>query len=170
MRTVAIKSEEEQASALVFRTRDLLVRQRTQTINAIRGHMAEFGSVAPRGPSWVVRLNGLINDEIDTSLPEPARKMFRVMLPMLEELNHQIAALDKENARRAREDEVAHRLMTLPGIGPITATAFVALAPEAETFRRGQDFAAWLGLTPRQKSTGGKTRLGRTSRMGERTL
>lgn len=170
MRFVAIKSEEQQASALVFRTRDLLVRQRTQTTNAIRGHMAEYGWVAPRGPSWVTALGDLIDDEIGSSLPNAARDMFRVMLGMLEELDRQIAVLDKEIARRAREDEVARRLMTIPGIGPIAATAIAALAPPAETFRRGRDFAAWLGLTPRQKSTGGKTRLGRTSKMGERTL
>lgn len=170
MRFVAVKSEEQQASALVFRTRDLLVRQRTQTINAIRGHMAEYGWVAPKRPSWVAKLGNLLEDEIGSSLPRAARDMFRVMLAMLEELNRQVAALDMEIARRAREDEVARRLMTIPGIGPITATAIVALAPAAETFRRGRDFAAWLGLTPRQKSTGGKTRLGRTSKMGERTL
>ncbi len=170
MRFVAIKSEEQQASALVFRTRDLLVRQRTQTINAIRGHMAEYGWVAPKGPSWVTMLGDLIDDEIGQSLPQAARDMFRVMLAMLEEMDRQIAVLDKEIARRAREDEVARRLMTIPGIGPIGATAIAALAPAAETFRRGRDFAAWLGLTPRQKSTGGKTRLGRTSKMGERTL
>jgi len=89
---------------------------------------------------------------------------------MLEELNRQVAGLDKEIAQRAREDEVARRLMTIPGIGPIAATAIAALAPAPETFRRGRGFAAWLGLTPKQKSTGGKTRLGRTSKMGERTL
>jgi transposase len=170
MRFVAVKSEEQQALALVFRTRDLLVRQRTQTINAIRGHMAEYGWVAPRGPSWVTMLGDLMEDEIGASLPQAARDMFRVMLAMLEELNRQVGALDKEIARRAREDEVARRLMTIPGIGPIAATAIAALAPAAETFRRGRDFAAWLGLTPKQKSTGGKTRLGRTSKMGERTL
>jgi transposase len=170
MRFVAVKSEEQQASALVFRTRDLLVRQRTQTINAIRGHMAEYGWVAPRGPSWVTKLGDLMEGEVGASLPPAAQAMFRVMLAMLEELNRQVAALDKEIARRAREDEAARRLMTIPGIGPITATAIVALAPPPETFRRGRDFAAWLGLTPRQKSTGGKTRLGRTSKMGERTL
>jgi transposase len=164
MRFVAVKSEEQQASALVFRTRDLLVRQRTQTINSIRGHMAEYGWVAPKGPSWVAKLGNLLEDEIGSSLPRAARDMFRVMLAMLEELNRQVAALDMEIARRAREDEVARRLMTIPGIGPITATAIAALAPAAETFRRGRDFAAWLGLTPRQKSTGGKTRLGRTPR------
>jgi transposase len=170
MRFVAVKSEEQQAAALVFRTRDLLVRQRTQTINAIRGHMAEYGWVAPRGPSWVTKLGDLMEGEVGASLPPAAQAMFRVMLAMLEELNRQVAALDKEIARRAREDEAARRLMTIPGIGPITATAIVALAPPPETFRRGRDFAAWLGLTPRQRSTGGKTRLGRTSKMGERTL
>jgi transposase len=135
MRFVAIKSEEQQASALVFRTRDLLVRQRTQTINAVRGHMAEYGWVAPKGPSWVMMLGELIEDEIGRSLPQAARDMFRVMLSMLEELDRQIAVLDKEVARRAREDEVARRLMTIPGIGPIGATAIAALAPAAETFR-----------------------------------
>lgn len=170
MRFVTVKTEEQQASALVFRTRDLLVRQRTQTINAVRGHMAEYGWVAPAGRSWVTMLGDLMEDEIGSSLPNAARDMFRVMLDMLEELNRQIAALDKEIARRASEDQVASRLMTIPGIGPIAATAIVALAPAAATFKRGRDFAAWLGLTPRQNSTGGKTRLGRTSKMGERTL
>lgn len=170
MRFVAIKSEEQQASALVFRTRDLLVRQRTQMINAIRGHMTEYGWVAPKGPSWVTMLRDLMDEEIGASLPQAAREMFRVMIGMLDELDQRIAELDKEIARRAREDEVARRLMTIPGIGPIVATAIAALAPAAETFRRGRDFAAWLGLTPLQKSTGGKTKLGRTSKMGERTL
>lgn len=170
MRFVAVKSEEQQASALVFRTRDLLVRQRTQTINAIRGHMAEYGWVAPKGPSWVTKLGDLMEEEVGSSLPCAARDMFRVMLAMLDELNRQVVALDKEIARRARGDDIVRRLMTIPGIGAITATAIAALAPAAETFRRGRDFAAWLGLTPRQRSTGGKTRLGRTSKMGERTL
>ncbi len=170
MRFVAIKSEEQQASGLVFRTRDLLVRQRTQTINAIRGHMAEYGWVAPRGPAWVSMLGEQLDEEVGASLPVAARDMFRVMLDLLDQLDVQVAALDKEIARRAREDEVARRLMTIPGIGPIAATAIAALAPAMEGFKRGRDFAAWLGLTPRQKSTGGKTRLGRTSKMGERTL
>ncbi|RVU01150.1 IS110 family transposase, partial [Novosphingobium umbonatum] len=137
MRFVMVKSEEEQASALVFRTRDLLVRQRTQTINAIPGHMAEYGWVAPKGPSWVAQLSELIDDAVTASLPPAAREMFRVMLGILEEFDHRIAELDKEIARRAREDEVARRLMTIPGIGPIAATAIAALAPAAATFKRG---------------------------------
>lgn len=170
MRYVAVKSEEQQASALVFRTRDLLVRQRTQLINAIRGHLTEYGWVAPKGRSYVALLGDLLEEELGSSLPQAARAMFRVMLGMLEELDGRIAELDREIARRAREDEVARRLMTIPGIGPITATAIAALAPPAESFRRGRDFAAWLGLTPRQMSTGGKQKLGAISKMGERTL
>lgn len=170
MRFVAIKSEEQQASGLVFRTRDLLVRQRTQLINAIRGHLTEYGWVAPKGPSHVAMLADLLDEEIGSSLPEAARTMFRMMADLLQELDTKIAELDKEIARRAREDAVARRLMTIPGVGPITATAITALAPPAETFAKGRDFAAWLGLAPLQRSTGGKQKLGSISKMGERTL
>jgi transposase len=165
MRFVAIKSEEQQASALVFRTRDLFVRQRTQLINALRGHMAEYGWVAPQGTSHVATLADLLNDEAGASLPQAAVAMLKVMLCVVGDLDGRIAELDKEIARRAREDAVARRLMTIPGIGPIAA-----LAPPLEGFRRGRDFAAWLGLTPLQKSTGGKQRLGKMSKMGERTI
>ena len=126
--------------------------------------------MAPRGASWIAFLGELIDDELGATLPQAAREMFRIQLGMLEQLDLRVAHLDKEIARRAREDEVARRLMTIPGIGPIAATAIAALAPAAETFRRGRDFAAWLGLTPKQKSTGGKTRLGRISKMGDRTI
>jgi transposase len=171
MRFVAVKSAEQQAAGLVFRTRDLLVRQRTQLINAIRGHLAEHGWVAPKGPSHVAMLAGLLEDEeMASSLPEAARSMIKVMLDLLDQLDGKIADLDKEIARRAREDEVSRRLMTIPGIGPITATAIAALAPPAETFAKGRDFAAWLGLVPLQRSTGGKQKLGAISKMGERTL
>jgi transposase len=170
MRFVAIKSEEQQASALVFRTRDLLVRQRTQAINALRGHMAEYGWVAPQGRAHVETLADLLEEEAGASLPHAAASMLKVMLAMVEEFDRRIAELDKEIARRAREDVVARRLMTIPGIGPIAATAIVALAPPLEGFRRGRDFAAWLGLTPLQKSSGGKQRLGKMSKMGERTI
>ena len=96
--------------------------------------------------------------------------MFRTMLGLLNELNCKIDELDKEIARRAREDAIARRLMTIPGVGPITATAIAALAPPAETFSKGRDFAAWLGLAPRQLSSGGKQKLGSITKMGERTL
>ena len=118
MRFVAVKSEQQQAASLVFRTRDLLVRQRTQIINAIRGHLTEYGWIAPKGPSHVTMLADLLEEEeMANSLPEAARAMFRLMLDLLAGLNGKIAALDKEIARRAREDEVSRRLMTVPGIG-----------------------------------------------------
>ena len=171
MRFVAVKSEEQQAAGLPFRTRDLLVRQRTQLVNALRGHLMEFGWVAPRGLAHATKLAELLKEEaMASSLPTTARKMLRVMIQMLAKIEDRISYLDNEVARRAREDEVVRRLMTIPGIGPITATAIVALAPPAETFRKGRDFAAWLGLTPKQLSSGGKQKLGRISKMGERTI
>ena len=171
MRFVAVKSEEQQANALLFRTRDLLIRQRTQLINAIRDHLTEFGHVAPQGPSHLAALAEIIRSEnASTPLPETARVMFKEMFGVLAGLDDRIAHLDREIACRAREDGISRRLMTIPGIGPITATAIAALAPPAEAFSRGRDFAAWLGLTPRQHSTGGKQKLGKISKMGERTL
>jgi len=170
MRFVAVKSEEQQASALTFRTRDLFVRQRTQAVNALRGHMAEYGWVAPQGRTHIATLAELLEEEAGASVPHAAVAMLKIMLSVVEELDGRIAELDKEIVRRAREDMVARRLMTIPGIGPIAATAIAALAPPLETFRRGRDFAAWLGLTPLQKSTGGKQRLGKMSKMGERTI
>jgi len=168
---VAVKTEEQQAAALVFRTRDLVVKQRTQLGNAIRGHLAEYGWVAPKGVAHLAMLADLLEGgEIGDTLPEAARPMFAIMVEMLTALDERIAVLDKEIGRRAREDEVARRLMTIPGIGPITATAIAAIAPPAETFAKGRDFAAWLGLVPKQASTGGKQKLGAISRMGERTL
>lgn len=171
MRFVAVKSEEQQAAALVFRTRDLAVRQRTQLGNAIRGHLTEYGWVAPKGLSHLAMLADLLADgEMAQTLPEAARPIFAMMVDMMAELDKRIAMLDKEIGRRAREDEIARRLMTIPGIGPITATAIAAIAPPAATFAKGRDFAAWLGLVPKQASTGGKQKLGSISRMGERTL
>jgi transposase len=169
MRFVAVKSAEQQAAAIVFRARDLLVRQRTQTINAIRGHLAEFGMIATQGPFHVAKLTSAIEDH-DTDIPELARPILSLLAEQLRSLDERIAVLDHELARRVKKDAEVKRLMTIPGIGPITATAFVALAPTAQTFKRGRDFAAWLGLTPLQRSTGGKQKLGKTSRMGERTL
>jgi transposase len=169
MRFVPVKSEAAQATALVFRTRDLLVRQRTQTINALRGHLTEFGMVVAQGPGHVAKLAAAVQDPT-SPLPEPIRPILRLLIDMLRSLNERIRLLDAAIARRAKTNEMARRLMTIPGVGPVTATALVALAPPAEIFRCGRDFAAWLGLTPLQRSTGGKPRLGKTSKMGERTL
>ena len=169
MRFVAPKSEQTQAAALVFRARDLLVRQRTQVINALRGHLAEFGIVVAKGPAHVSqRVQAVANP--DEPLPEIARPILQILVDTLHRLDEQIALLDHEVAQRAQAEETARRLMTIPGVGPVTAVALTALAPPAQSFRRGRDFAAWVGLTPLQHSTGGKQKLGATSKMGERTL
>ncbi len=169
MRFVGVKSETKQASAVIFQTRDVLVGQRTQLINAVRGHLAEYGFVAPEGPFHIERLIDQIEDPT-SNVPEAARVCLAVLVRALRHLQEQTAALDAEIAVRAKADDVARRLMTVPGIGPLVATAIEALAPPPETFRSGRDFAAWVGLTPVQRSTGGKERLGQTSRTGERTL
>jgi transposase len=169
MRFVAVKSEETQAAAIVFRARDLLVRQRTQIINALRGHLTEFGVIGAKGRENAMKLMKLV-DNLAASLPTSAQSVLALMVEQLRALDVQVARLDGEITERAKENEVARRLMTIPGVGAVTAVALTALAPDAKTFRRGRDFAAWVGLTPLQRSTGGKERLGRISRMGDRTL
>ncbi len=162
MNFVAVKTAEQQGRGMLFRTRDLLVRQRTQTINALRGHLAEFGVVAAQGPAHVDRLAPALEDP-DSDLPDAVRELGSLLL-------EQIADLEKKIHASARQDADARRLMSVPGIGPITAMAIQAFAPPMEGFRRGRDFAAWLGLVPRQHSTGGKPRLGKISKMGQRDL
>jgi transposase len=169
MRFVVPKSEQAQAAAVVFRARDLLVKQRTQIINALRGLLTEFGIVVAKGPAHIAQLVRAVEDGAEP-IPELARPILQGLIEMLQALDDRIAGLDREIAQRAKEDETARRLMTIPGVGPVTATALAALAPPAETFKRGRDFAAWVGLTPLQHSTGGKQKLGTTSKMGERTL
>jgi len=169
MRFVAVKSEETQGAAMVFRIRELLIRQRTQAINALRGHLAEFGQVVPQGAANAARLIAIVEGP-DNGLPGDAIATLTVLVAALTHLEAEIAKLDAEIARRAKENGMARRLMTVPGIGPLIATAIAVLAPPPETFRKARDFAAWLGLVPRQHSTGGKQRLGATTRMGERSL
>jgi transposase len=169
MRFVSVKDEAQQANAVVFRARDLLVQQQTQCINALRGHLAEYGHVAPQGPAHIDSLIAVVDDPT-SSVPENARVILQVLIRTLEALGTQLKALDGEITRRAKTDPVARRLMTIPGIGPVAATAIAALVPAPEGFRAGRDFAAWLGLTPRQKSTGGKQKLGAISKRGERTI
>jgi transposase len=169
MRFVAPKSERTQAAALVFRARDLLVKQRTQIFNTLRGHLAEFGLVVAKGPAHVSQLVRAVADP-EEPIPQIARPVLQMLSETLHRLEEQIAGLDREFAQRAKENETARRLMTIPGVGPVTAVALAALAPPADTFKRGRDVAAWVGLTPLQHSTGGKQKLGATSKMGERTL
>jgi transposase len=169
MRFVIPKSAEAQAAGVLFRTRDLLVRQRTQLINALRGHLAEFGHIARKGPGHVAKLAELVRDP-QSDLPSEARSVLLVTVETLEALHARIRGLDHRIEARAKASPLARRLMTIPGVGPVLATAMVALAPAPSTFRCGRDFAAWVGLTPRQHSSGGKERLGRTTKMGERSL
>lgn len=169
MRFVPVKSEETQGAAMVFRVRELLIRQRTQAINALRGHLSEFGQVVPQGAANASKLVAIINDP-ESGLPPEATATLQVLIGTLAQLEAQIAELDARIAQCAKENDVARRLMTVPGIGPLIATAIATLAPPPETFRKARDFAAWLGLVPRQHSTGGKQRLGATTKMGERSL
>jgi len=170
MRFVAVKTEDQQARAMIFRTRDLLVRQRTQLINALRGHLAEHGIVAAQGIAQVSRLAAALNEAVDATLPALVRELGQQYLEHIDRLSTEITGLEQRLRRLSKDDETAVRLQTVPGIGPITAAAIEAFAPPMTTFRRGRDFAAWLGLVPRQHSSGGKKRLGRTSKMGQRDI
>ena len=169
MHFVAVKTEVQQAQGMLFRTRDLLVRQRTQTINALRGHLAEYGVVAPQGRARIRQLAGVLEDGA-CGLPEAVVELGWLLLGRIDEADEKIERLDRKIRSSARELEETVRLMTIPGIGPITALALQAYAPPMESFRRGRDFSAWLGLVPRQHTTGGKPRLGKISKMGQRDL
>ena len=169
MHFVAVKSEESQAGMMQFGVRDLLVRQRTQAINALRGHLAEFGVIAPKGPVHVRRLAMAIADP-ETSLPAKVRELGGLLLEQIAALDRKIAEQERELRAAARQNEEAARAMTVPGVGPVTALALQALAPPLAGFRRGRDFSAWLGLVPRQHTTAGKPRLGKLSKMGQRDL
>ena len=169
MRFVKPKSAEAQATGAVFRARDLLVRQRTQLINALRGHLAEYGIVIRQGANYAPKLIELVTDPA-SGIPAEARSVLAVLANTLSNLSVQVSELDTMIAQRAKCNGVAKRLMTIPGVGPIVATALVALAPDPTTFRRGRDLAAWLGLTPLQRSSGGKERLGKITKKGDRTL
>jgi transposase len=169
MRFVPVKDEEQQASGVVFRARDLLVHQRTQCINALRGHLSEYGYIFPQGITHVPALIAHVEDP-SSSLPESARIVLKLLIATFTALEAQIKQLDVEINRRSKADPLARRLMTIPGVGPIAATAITALVSAAENFRAGRGFAAWLGLTPLQKSTGGKQKLGVILKRGERTI
>jgi transposase len=169
MRTVAVKTREQQSRSILFRTRDLLVRQRTQLINALRAHLAEYGSVAPKKTVHVTRLAEILEDGRH-DLPPVVADTGHVYLDQISILTERIDGLQKQMRTEALRDNTARRLQTMPGIGPITAMAVTAFAPPMKTFQRGRDFAAWLGLVPKQHSTGGKQRLGKTSKMGQRDI
>ena len=166
MRFVPVKTEAQQAVLIMHRSRDLLVRQRTQVVNALRGHLAEFGIVEPQGIWHVGRLRARVEDE--GAIPEPGRTVLGILVRQLEQLDEHIAQVEAEIVAWHRANPVSQRLAKIPGVGPLTASVIVATVPDPSVFRSGRAFAAWLGLTPRQHSTGGKERLGRISRRGNR--
>ncbi len=166
MRFVAVKDTETQGRAVAFRTHQCLVRQRTQLINALRGHLAEFGVVAPKGPANLNLLENALADEA-SDLPSTVREMGLVYLEQIARLTEVIERLAADLEAASRTDTELRRLCSIPGIGPVTAGAVAAFAPDLETFDSGRNFAAWLGLVPRQRSTGGKAKLGSVSKMGQ---
>jgi transposase len=167
MRFVPLKSAEQQSALMLHRSRDLLVRQRTMLVNAVRCHFAEFGIIAPQGIRRVGELAVLLIDEDATTLPPLARQALRVLLAQLHALDEQIASLEAAIVASHRDNEASRRLASIPGVGPITASAIVASVADAHQFRSARHFAAWLGLTPRSHSTGGKERLGGISKQGD---
>src|SRR2546430_23601 len=170
MRFVAVKTVEQQAAVLLHRGRERLVRQRTGLVNALRGHLAEFGIIAPQGLRHVGRLTAIVRDEGDARLPDLARQVLQVLAAQIEQLEAAVAAIEKQLMAWHKSNPVSQRLATIPGIGPIIATAIAATVTEPSGFRSGREFAAWLGLVPRQNSTGGKVRLGGISKRGNRYL
>jgi transposase len=170
MRFVPVKSVEQQAVLTVHRVRALLVGERTALVNHIRGLLGEFGLVIAQGRARVRQaLPGLLEDA-DNGLPDLARELFYGLYERLLELERRIGELDQRIESLARESEPARRLMELPGIGPVSASALIATLGEARDFDNGRQLAAWLGLTPRQHSSAGKTRLGRITKRGDRYL
>ena len=170
MRFVPVKSEAQQAALTIHRTRDLLVRQRTMLINALRGHLAEFGVIAPQGPRHVAQLFAAVRDEAEPRLPELARRVLAMLVEQLEQLAAKLAVLGQELLAWHRASMASRRLATIPGIGPVTASTLAATVTDARAFRSGREFAAWLGLVPGQNSSGGKARLGRISKRGDAEL
>lgn len=166
MRFVPVKCAERQGVLVLHRTRDLLIRQRTMMLNAIRGHLAEFGVIAAQGPRNAMGLIAQIRED-RLELPDIARSALLGLIAQLESLAGEIRMLERRLMIWHREDAVSQRLETVPGIGIITATALSASVPDPSIFKSGRQFAAFLGLVPRQNSSGGKDKLGRISKMGD---
>jgi transposase len=170
MRFVPVKTIDQQAVLMLHRARALLVGQRTALICALRSHMAELGVVAPTGPRNIAPLLAILADPSDGRLPALARLALEPLSRQIGELQGEIERLDLRLLDWHRASEVSRRLATIPGIGPLSATAIAASITDPSMFRSGREFAAFLGLVPRQSSTGGKERLGRISKMGDRYL
>jgi len=169
MRFVPVKSPEQQSVMVLHRTRSILVRQRTQLSNAIRGHMSEFGVVAPIGRNGLQTLKGIV-DAGDVRVPEEARACLLMLFDQLRLISDQILESDRRIIASARSTEVGRRLMEIPGVGPLLASALVAAIADPKAFKSGRNLAAWIGLVPRQNSSGGKERLGSITKQGDRYL
>jgi transposase len=167
MRFVPIKSAERQSVLMLHRTRDLLMRQRTMTLNAVRAHLAEFGIITAQGPHKILTLIRAIRTGEMPGLPRIAAAALDSLATQLNNLAGEIRRLEGQLRIWHRADETSQRLETIPGVGIITATALSASVPDPAIFKTGRQFAAFLGLTPRQNSSGGKNRLGRISKMGD---
>jgi len=170
MRFVPVKSAEQQGQLMQHRTRDLLMRQRTQVINALRAHLAELGVVAAQGREGIKELLAIVADDQDARLPIDARASVIVLAAELQALQTLIGSIEKRLKMQHRSNETSKRLESIPGIGVIGATALVATVADPMVFRSGRDFAAWIGLVPREDSTGGKQKLGPISKRGDRYL
>jgi transposase len=170
MRFVAVKSEQQQAVLVIHSTRALLIRQRTMAANALRAGLSEFGIVAAQGVKGLRSLIEQLQRPVEGVLPEVGRAALLLLARQWEALDADIRALDRQIERAVRVDEAACRLMEVPSIGPITASAAVAKVPNARVFKTGRDFSAWVGLTPRGHGTGGKHRSGGISKQGDRML
>ena len=166
MRFVEPKSAEQQSRAILFRARERLVHQRTELVNALRASLYEYGHVVPQGIRQINRIAEIL-DTPGSDLPDLMREECRDLLEQIAEQTVRINTRTVKIKALAAENETARRLQTIPGVGPLTALAVEAFAPPMENFRCGRDFAAWLGLVPRQFSSGGKERLGRISKAGQ---
>jgi len=170
MRFVAVKSLDQQSMLALHRTRDLLIRQRTQLVNMIRGQLAEFGIVLAKGIQHVLKFTGQLLGGEAPDIPPLAASVIVALAEQLRDLQARIGGLDKDIRTWSRGNAVVQRLLTIPGIGIVTASALAATVTDPHQFTSGRQFAAWLGLTPRANSSGGKERMGRISKMGDQYL
>ena len=170
MRFVPVKTPDQQAGMVLHRTRHLFVRHLTAVVNALRAHLAEFGIVAAKGREGVAELIAIVRDVKDERIPAMVRSCLYALAIQLEALSQQIAILDKRLTGWSRTDETCKRLDAIPGVGPALATALVASVADPKAFKSGRDFSAWVGLVPKQSSSGGKERLGSITKAGDRYL
>lgn len=167
MRFVSVKSSEQQASLMLHRVREQLVRQRTMLATSLRAHLAEFGIKAPQGIHHVGKRSAEIHNP---EVPPLARRALMLLVDEIADVWRRIEAIEAELVACHRANETSRRLASIPGVGPITATAIASTVVDPAMFRSGRDFAAWLGLTPKSRSSGGKDKLGRISKRGDRYI